>query len=65
MDMVALVEAEALRKTLGPIVAVNGISLSVPKGEVLGFLGPNDCVFCLKTAVRGLRKGNPLKDYQV
>ncbi len=39
--MAVLVEAESLRKTFGPIVAVNAISLSVPKGEVLGFLGPN------------------------
>ena len=39
--MGALVEANALHKSFGPIVAVDGISLSVGKGEVLGFLGPN------------------------
>ncbi len=39
--MGALVEANALHKSFGPIVAVDGISLSVDKGEVLGFLGPN------------------------
>ncbi len=39
--MGALVEANALHKAFGPIVAVDGISLSVGKGEVLGFLGPN------------------------
>lgn len=39
--MTPLVEAEALQKTFGSIAAVNGISLSVNKGEVLGFLGPN------------------------
>jgi ABC-2 type transport system ATP-binding protein len=39
--MGALVEANALYKSFGPIVAVDGISLSVGKGEVLGFLGPN------------------------
>ncbi len=39
--MTVLVEASGLRKTFGPIVAVNGISLTVRKGEVLGFLGPN------------------------
>jgi ABC-2 type transport system ATP-binding protein len=39
--MTVLVEAAGLRKTFGPIVAVSGISLSVKKGEVLGFLGPN------------------------
>ena len=39
--MTVLVEATALQKTFGTIAAVNGISLSVRKGEVLGFLGPN------------------------
>ena len=39
--MTVLVEAFRLRKTFGPIVAVDGITLSVNKGEVLGFLGPN------------------------
>ena len=39
--MTVLVEANALQKTFGPITAVDGISLSVKKGEVLGFLGPN------------------------
>jgi ABC-2 type transport system ATP-binding protein len=39
--MVALVQADRLRKTFGPITAVDEISLEVSKGEVLGFLGPN------------------------
>jgi ABC-2 type transport system ATP-binding protein len=39
--MTTLIEAEALRKCFGPIVAVDDISLKVDKGEVLGFLGPN------------------------
>lgn len=39
--MTVLVEADNLLKTFGTITAVNGISLSVKKGEVLGFLGPN------------------------
>ncbi len=39
--MAALVEADRLRKTFGPITAVDEISLAVAKGEVLGFLGPN------------------------
>ncbi|MEZ5855068.1 MAG: ABC transporter ATP-binding protein [Hyphomicrobiaceae bacterium] len=39
--MDVLVEADRLRKTFGPIVAVDDISLKVAKGEVLGFLGPN------------------------
>ncbi|MFV0295035.1 MAG: ABC transporter ATP-binding protein [Hyphomicrobiaceae bacterium] len=39
--MDVLVEADRLRKTFGPITAVDDISLKVAKGEVLGFLGPN------------------------
>src|SRR5262245_23973406 len=39
--MTGLIEAEGLRKRFGDIVAVDGISLVVKKGEVLGFLGPN------------------------
>ena len=39
--MTILIEAQALRKCFGPIVAVDDISLTVSKGEVLGFLGPN------------------------
>jgi len=36
-----LLEAHNLRKSFGAFEAVKGISLSVKKGEVLGFLGPN------------------------
>ena len=39
--MGALIEAHQLRKNFGDITAVDGISLSVARGEVLGFLGPN------------------------
>ena len=39
--MGVLVEADRLRKTFGPITAVDEISLRVAQGEVLGFLGPN------------------------
>jgi len=39
--MTMLVESKGLRKAFGPIIAVDGISLSVRNGEVLGFLGPN------------------------
>ena len=37
----ALVETEDLRKTFETIKAVDGISLKVEPGEILGFLGPN------------------------
>jgi ABC-2 type transport system ATP-binding protein len=36
-----LIEADQLKKRFGDIAAVNGISLAVNRGEVLGFLGPN------------------------
>ncbi|NVJ97300.1 MAG: ABC transporter ATP-binding protein [Alphaproteobacteria bacterium] len=39
--MEVLLEAQDLRKHFGALKAVDGISLSVRKGEVLGFLGPN------------------------
>ena len=39
--MTALIETHALTKKFDEITAVNGISLSVARGEVLGFLGPN------------------------
>ena len=37
-EMIAL---SRLTKRFGPLTAVDGINLSVSKGEVLGFLGPN------------------------
>lgn len=36
-----MISVNQLRRTFGPIVAVDGISFEVAKGEVLGFLGPN------------------------
>ncbi len=39
--MTTMLEASSLVKHFGSIQAVNGISLTVNKGEVLGFLGPN------------------------
>src|SRR5512145_1204747 len=35
------VEVHDLRRTFGEFVAVDGISLTVKKGEIFGFLGPN------------------------
>lgn len=37
----AMIETDGLVKRFGPFAAVRGITLSVEKGEVLGFLGPN------------------------
>lgn len=36
-----MIKVEEIRKQFGSKVAVDGISLSVERGEVLGFLGPN------------------------
>ena len=36
-----MIKVRNLRKTFGPKIAVDGISFTVEKGEVLGFLGPN------------------------
>ncbi|MCP5431712.1 MAG: ATP-binding cassette domain-containing protein [Alphaproteobacteria bacterium] len=39
--MTAHIEIQGLTKEFGPYRAVNGLTFSVAKGEVLGFLGPN------------------------
>ena len=36
-----MINITELRRSFGPIVAVDGVSFEVQKGEVLGFLGPN------------------------
>jgi len=36
-----LIEVENLTKAFGPVKAVDDVSFSVHKGEILGFLGPN------------------------
>ena len=36
-----MIKVESLSKSFGPKLAVNDISFTVEKGEVLGFLGPN------------------------
>ena len=36
-----MIKINELRKRFGPIVAVDGVSFEVQKGQVLGFLGPN------------------------
>ena len=39
--MKAVIEVEHLRKTYGPIIAVDDISFNVIEGEIFGLLGPN------------------------
>ncbi|MBV9905554.1 MAG: ATP-binding cassette domain-containing protein, partial [Alphaproteobacteria bacterium] len=36
-----MIEIEGLTKRFGPYTAVANLTLTVRKGEVLGFLGPN------------------------
>ncbi|MBN1804001.1 MAG: ATP-binding cassette domain-containing protein [Sedimentisphaerales bacterium] len=36
-----MIEVKDIRRSFGPVVAVDGISFSVEKGQVLGLLGPN------------------------
>jgi len=36
-----MLEVKNLSKQFGPVRAVNDVSFTVAKGEVLGFLGPN------------------------
>jgi ABC-2 type transport system ATP-binding protein len=36
-----MIEVKELRRSFGPVTAVDGISFNVAKGEVLGLLGPN------------------------
>jgi len=36
-----MIEVKELRRSFGPLVAVDGISFKVQKGQVLGLLGPN------------------------
>lgn len=41
MDASPIVETDGLTKRFGKIVAVDGLSLTVPRGHVFGLLGPN------------------------
>jgi ABC-2 type transport system ATP-binding protein len=40
-DATLAIRAQALKKQFGAVVAVDGLDLSVSRGEVYGFLGPN------------------------
>jgi len=36
-----VIRAEQLTRRFGPVVAVNGVDLAIPKGEVFGLVGPD------------------------
>jgi ABC-2 type transport system ATP-binding protein len=40
-DAAAVIEVECLRKTYGPVVAVDDVSFAVAEGEIFGILGTN------------------------
>ena len=50
----ALLEVETITKRFGGLVAVNAVSFSVEKGEILGIIGPNGAG---KTTLFGLISG--------
>jgi ABC-2 type transport system ATP-binding protein len=79
MNTKAAVEIAHLRKTYGPVVAVDDVSFSVAEGEIFGILGPNgagktttaECLLGLRTPdagsirVLGLDPAEDLDDLHV
>ena len=58
--MAQIVELEDVHKTYGSVVAVDGVSFEITKGEVFGLLGPNGAGKTTTVEmIEGLRK--PLK----
>jgi ABC-2 type transport system ATP-binding protein len=37
----AVIETRGLRKAFGSVLALDGLTLSVPAGSIFGYLGPN------------------------
>jgi branched-chain amino acid transport system permease protein len=56
-----VLEAKAVRKEFGGLVAVNGVSFDVAAGEIVGLIGPNGAgkstTFNLITGLLGLTRG--------
>ena len=57
MDSDPVIMLRELRKSFGPVLAVDGLSLAVPRGSITGLLGPNGSgktttVGILSTALR-------------
>ncbi|MGH3185868.1 MAG: hypothetical protein ACRDPY_03730 [Streptosporangiaceae bacterium] len=39
--MEATIEVSGLRKRFGPVLALDGMTFTIPPGQVTGFVGPN------------------------
>jgi lipooligosaccharide transport system ATP-binding protein len=59
-DAAPLIQAKALTKRFGSLVAVDGIDFTVERGEVFGFLGPNGAG--KTTAMRMIACVSPITD---
>jgi ABC-2 type transport system ATP-binding protein len=59
MPRQTVIEVENLRKTYGPVTAVDTVSLGVYKGEIFGLVGPNGAGKTTSVeCIEGLRKPN-------
>jgi ABC-2 type transport system ATP-binding protein len=57
MPRQTVIEVENLRKTYGPVIAVDTVSLGVYKGEIFGLVGPNGAGKTTSVeCIEGLRK---------
>ena len=64
--MAAALEIQNLRKSFGGVAAVNGVSLSLPRGRIYGLIGPNGSgkttLFNCITGIERLDAGHVLLD---
>ncbi len=64
--MAAALEIQDLRKSFGGVAAVNGVSLSLPRGRIYGLIGPNGSgkttLFNCITGIERLDAGHVLLD---
>ena len=64
-----MIEVDRLTKRYGPVPAIQDVSFTVEKGEIVGFLGPNGAgktttmriLSCFMPATGGTRPGRRLR----